>query len=71
MKGALSEATARAFVEDSALALQAAALLNGPQEVFDGFCSVRLPAKGRSLAYGAFSAGIATDALIGRAMPSL
>lgn len=70
VKGALSEATARAFVEDSALALQAAALLNGPQEVFDGFCSVRLPAQGRSLAYGAFSAGIATDALIGRAMPS-
>ncbi len=69
-KGAISESTARSFVEDTALALQGAALRNGPSEVLDGFCAVRLAAEERSLAYGAFTADIATERLIQRAMPA-
>ena len=70
VKGAISEATARAFVEDTALALQAAALRGGPAEVLDGFCAIRLASEGRSLAYGAFTADIAAEKLIRRAVPT-
>jgi hypothetical protein len=35
-EGAISESTVRAFVEVTALALQAAALRDGPKEVLDG-----------------------------------
>lgn len=68
-EGAISESTVRAFVEDTALALQAGALRDGPKEVLDGFCAIRLPSEGRSLAYGAFTANIAAERLIERAMP--
>jgi putative acyl-CoA dehydrogenase len=68
--GALSEATARAFAEDMALALQAAALAQtAPDFVFDGFCAARLDPDNRALAYGAVRAQIDARAIIERAMP--
>ena len=68
--GALGEATARAFTEDVALALQAAALHHAaPDYVFDGFCAVRLDRENRSLAYGAVTADIDAAAIVERASP--
>jgi len=69
VKDAITESTARAFVEDTALGLQAAALRDGPNEVLEGFCAVRLPAEGSRLAYGAFTVHVAANVLIQRALP--
>jgi putative acyl-CoA dehydrogenase len=68
--GAISECTARAFVEDTALALQAAALRDGLGEVLHGFCALRFDSHARFLAYGAFTVNIAAEKLISRAMPA-
>ncbi|WP_300545375.1 acyl-CoA dehydrogenase family protein [Maricaulis sp.] len=66
----LNEATARAFAEDMALALEAAALHHAsPDYVFDGFCAVRMDPDHRSLAYGALTAAIDVAAIIERASP--
>ena len=68
--GALNEGTARAFAEDAALALQAAALSQGASDaVFDGFCNARLDADNRSYVYGAATANIDARAIIERAKP--
>lgn len=69
--GALNEATARAFAEDMALTLQAAALMRtAPDYVVDGFCNARLDADTRSFAYGAITADIDAAAIIARARPN-
>ena len=68
--GALTEATARAFAEELALALCAAALRQtAPEFVFDGFCNARLDSAHRAYAYGAVTAKIDARALIDRARP--
>ena len=68
--GALHEGAARAFAEDVALALQAAALHHSaPDYVFDGFCAVRMDPDHRSLAYGALTAKIDAAAIVERASP--
>ena len=68
--GALAEATARAFAEHMALALQAAALKNtAPDFIFDGFCNARLDPKNRSLAYGAITAQVDQQRIVDRATP--
>jgi len=68
--GALNEATARAFAEDMALALCAAALKQtAPDYVFDGFCNARLDGAQRSYAYGGVTAKIDARAIIDRANP--
>ncbi len=68
--GALGEATARAFAEDMALALEGAALaLTAPNYVVDGFCKARLDPEHKSLAYGAVTAKIDARAIIERARP--
>ena len=68
--GALNEGTARAFAEDMAQALQAAALLKvAPGPVFDGFCNARLDPENRSLAYGALTAEVDARAVVERARP--
>lgn len=68
--GILNEATARAFTEEMALALQAAALRqSAPDTVFDGFCAARLDPDKKSLAYGALTARIDQQAIIERARP--
>ncbi len=68
--GALNEATARAFAEDMALALCAAALKQtAPDYVFDGFCNARLDGAQRSYAYGGVTAKIDARAIIDRATP--
>ncbi len=68
--GVLNEATARAFAEDMALALQAAALLKtAPNYVFESFCNARLDAANRSLIYGALTAKIDARKIIARAAP--
>ncbi|PQA86094.1 acyl-CoA dehydrogenase family protein [Hyphococcus luteus] len=68
--GALNEGTARAFAEDMALALSAAALKQtAPDYVFDGFCNARLDPENRSYAYGAVTAKIDATAIIERARP--
>lgn len=70
--GVLTEATARAFVEDMALALQASALMKiAPDDVFEAFCSMRLDPDQRSLAYGAITAAIDVQSMIKRATPVL
>ncbi len=69
--GALSEATARAFAEDMALALEASALRqSAPDYVFDGFCNARLDPDNRSLAYGAITAAIDATNIVSRARPA-
>lgn len=69
--GALNEGTARAFAEDMALALQAAALVkSAPDFIFDGFCNARLDAANKSLAFGALTANIDARAIVERAMPA-
>ena len=69
--GALSETTARAFAEDMALALEAAALrASAPQATFDGFCNARLDENARSYVYGGASAGVDARAVIERARPA-
>lgn len=69
--GVLNEGTARAFAEDMALALQAAALHGtAPDTVFDDFCNVRLDPANRSLAYGAVTAKIDAAKIIARAAPA-
>lgn len=66
--GALNEATARAFAEDMALALEAAALrISAPDFVFDAFCAARLDEQERSLAYGAVTAKIDAARIVARA----
>ncbi len=68
--GALNEGTARAFAEDMALALEAAALREtAPDFVFDGFCNARLDPDNRSYAYGAVTAEIDARHIIERALP--
>lgn len=68
--GALNESSARAFAEDMALALQAAALSqSAPSTVFEGFCNARLDANNRSYIYGAMTAKIDARAIIERARP--
>jgi len=68
--GALSEGTARAFAEDMALALEAAALsTTAPDFVFDAFCNARLDAENRSLAYGALTVKHDARKIIDRAYP--
>ncbi|NWG70189.1 MAG: acyl-CoA dehydrogenase family protein [Parvularculaceae bacterium] len=66
--GILTEATARAFAEDMALALEAAALrVSAPDFVFDGFCAARLDPEEKSLAYGALTAKIDAPRIVARA----
>ncbi len=68
--GALGEATARAFAEDMALALEGAALAEtAPDYIVDGFCKARLDREHKSLAYGAVTAKIDARAIIERARP--
>jgi len=68
--GALNEATARAFAEDMALALSAAALKEtAPASVFESFCNARLDGSKRSLAYGAVTAAIDARDIVERALP--
>ena len=68
--GALHEGTARAFAEDMALALQAAALANtAPDPVFEGFCSARLDAENRAFIYGAGAINTDATAILHRALP--
>ncbi len=68
--GVLSETTARAFAEDMALALQAAALRRtAPDYMFDGFCNARLDADNKSFVYGAVTAKIDAAKIIERAAP--
>ena len=68
--GALNEATARAFAEDMALALEAAALAQtAPGFVLEAFCKARLDPGARALAYGASAAEFDARAIIERAMP--
>jgi putative acyl-CoA dehydrogenase len=70
--GALAEARARAFAEDMALALQAAALRQiAPDRTFEAFCGLRLDPDNRSLAYGAITAPLDARAIIDRASPAL
>lgn len=69
--GALNEATARAFAEDMALALEAAALRqSAPDYMFDGFCNARLDADNKSLVYGAVTAKIDAAKIVARAAPN-
>lgn len=69
--GVLNEATARAFAEDMALALEAAALRrSAPNYVFDGFCNARLDADNKSFAYGALTAKIDAAKIVARAAPN-
>ncbi|MEZ5892105.1 MAG: acyl-CoA dehydrogenase family protein [Parvularculaceae bacterium] len=69
--GALHEGTARAFAEDMALGLSAAALKDtAPDYVFDGYCNARLDKDARCLAYGAVTAKIDAGAIIARARPA-
>ena len=68
--GTLNEGTARAFAEDAALALQAAALSQtAPDAVFDGFCNARLDAENRAFIYGAGAKNIDTTTILHRALP--
>ena len=68
--GALNEGTARAFAEDMALALQAAALANtAPDVVFEGFCNARLDAENRAFIYGAGAIDTDATAILHRALP--
>ncbi len=68
--GALNEGTARAFAEDMALALEAAALLKtAPDYVFDGFCNARLDPENTSLAYGALTGKLDIRKIVERAIP--
>ena len=68
--GALNEASARAFAEHMALALQAAALYHtGVDYLFDGFCHARLDPTHKALAYGASTATIDSHKIIQRATP--
>ncbi|MEQ1929566.1 MAG: acyl-CoA dehydrogenase family protein [Parvularculaceae bacterium] len=65
--GALNEGTARAFAEDMALGLGAAALLKAaPDYVFDGFCAARLDADHRSLAFGAITGKVDAAKIVAR-----
>ncbi len=67
---ALGESTARAFAEEMALALEAAALMQtAPGHVVDGFCSARLNNDGKSLAYGALDGTVDCASIIERATP--
>ena len=69
--GVLHEGTARAFAQEMALALQAAALSQtAPNAVFDGFCRQRLAPEGRGFVYGDVAAEVDQDAIIARAMPA-
>lgn len=69
--GVLNEYTARAFAEDMALALSAAALLqSSPSYVFDGYCNARLDPAERSYAYGAVTAKIDSRNIVERAAPA-
>ncbi len=68
--GILNEATARAFAEDMALALEATALrARAPDYMFDGFCNARLDTENKSLAYGALTAKLDAAKIIDRAAP--
>jgi len=68
--GSLNEASARAFAEEMALALCAAALKEtAPDFVFDGFCNARLDPENRSYVFGGVKAKIDANALIARARP--
>ena len=68
--GALNEGTARAFAEDMALALQAAALARtAPDAVFEGFCNARLDAENRAFIYGAGATNTDVTAILHRALP--
>ncbi len=68
--GALTEATARAFAEDMALALQAAALADiAPTEIFEGFCAARLDPDNRLLAYGASANAVKQREIVRQAQP--
>ncbi len=68
--GVLNEATARAFAEEMALALQATALSQtAPDYVFDGFCTARLNKADRAFVYGAISTSVENEKIVQRAMP--
>jgi putative acyl-CoA dehydrogenase len=67
--GALHEGTARAFVGDLALALQAAALKSSVDGfIFEAFCALRLDPEARSLIYGASPAAVNEQMIIERAV---
>lgn len=69
--GRLSESSARRFVEQAALLLQAGLLLrHAPAPVSDAFCASRL-VTGRHLAYGTLPEGADHRALIARAYPQV
>lgn len=69
--GSLHEGSARAFAQDMALALQAAALHgSAPDFVFEAFCLQRLDPGRRGLLYGDVARGVDQARLIERAMPA-
>ncbi|PRY92040.1 putative acyl-CoA dehydrogenase [Hasllibacter halocynthiae] len=68
--GAVHEASARAFVEETALLLQAAVLADGADAVFEAFCGARLDPAGHGLGYGtARIEAAAAERLLDRAAP--
>ena len=68
--GALHEGSARAFAQEMALALQAAALFQcAPDYVFHGFCRQRLADDRRGFVYGDVASEVDQAAIIARAMP--
>ena len=68
--GALNEGTARAFTQDMARALCAAAMRDTvPDYVFDGYCQTRLSPDYDGSCYGATRGTLDTGALIARAAP--
>ncbi|MBI1211253.1 MAG: DNA alkylation response protein [Alphaproteobacteria bacterium] len=68
-RGASAEASARAFVEHAALALQGSLLArHAPQPISDAFCALRL-GDDAGIAYGAGTHSIDTIAILDRAMP--
>ena len=69
--GSLHEGRARAFAQDMALALQAAALHgSAPDFVFQAFCLQRLDPARKGLMYGDIAEGVDQVRLIERAMPT-
>ncbi len=68
--GELHEGAARAFAQDLALGLQAAALARtAPGFVFEAFCEQRIAAEGRGFLYGAIAEGLPVSDLLDRSAP--
>ncbi len=66
-----SQFTARALVEDLAVALQASLLIrHSPPAIADAFCASRLSGEGGGRTYGTLPASVDAKAIIERALPS-